>query len=351
MRKKILVAPLNWGLGHATRCIPIINALIKYNYLPIIASDGAALKLLKHEFPNLQTIELPSYNITYSTSTKGFRWALLKNMPQIRAAVEKEHQITKSIVDNENILGIISDNRFGVYNQNIPSVYMTHQLQVLSGWSTWFSTKIHQSIIKKFDACWIPDYEQTPYLSGIMGHDKSFKNSITYLGPLSRFENSPLNMTFDVLIILSGPEPQRQLLEDKLRIVFQEYSGQVIMVRGVVEDFLTQETVNHMTIYNYLTSDALNELILKSRYILARSGYTSIMDLMHLKAKAFFIPTPGQWEQEYLAHELQRQKLAPYCNQDDFDLKEFSRILEFQAMQVSKSAIDFDHLFRLFQGE
>ena len=79
--KRILVAPLNWGLGHATRCIPIIRALKAHNFEPVIASDGAALQLLKKEFPDLEHVELPSYNITYPKNGKRFKSKLISETP------------------------------------------------------------------------------------------------------------------------------------------------------------------------------------------------------------------------------------------------------------------------------
>ena len=151
MKKRILVASLNWGLGHATRCIPIINVLIEQGFEPIIASDGVALALLKKEFPNILCLELPSYNITYPKKGKYFKLKLIKNVPKLLRTIKAEEKATKNIVNKFGIKGIISDNRLGVYNKQVSSVFITHQLRVLSGNTTWLSTKIHQKMIKKFD--------------------------------------------------------------------------------------------------------------------------------------------------------------------------------------------------------
>ena len=183
MKKSILIAPLNWGLGHATRCIPIINALIAQNFEPVIASDGAALELLQKEFPNLECIELPSYNIEYSKKRMFFRLKLLLDSPKMMKAIKAENEAIKSIIEAHNIVGIISDNRFGVYNESVPSVFITHQLQVLSGNTTWLSTKLHQKIIKRFDECWVPDNKNAPNLSGKLGHINGMPFTIKYIGP------------------------------------------------------------------------------------------------------------------------------------------------------------------------
>src|SRR5210317_1043 len=123
MKKRILVAPLNWGLGHATRCIPIIKALMEQGLVPVIASDGVALSLLRKEFPNLSSIELPSYNITYSKSGKLFKLKLLKDSPKLLRAIMAEKRALNTILEHNDIAGIISDNRLGMRSKKGPSVF------------------------------------------------------------------------------------------------------------------------------------------------------------------------------------------------------------------------------------
>ena len=148
--KNILVAPLNWGLGHATRCIPIIHELEKNGFTPILASDGVALQLLQKEFPHLQSLELPSYEIEYAKNASDFKWKLIKNSPKMIESIFAEKKIVKKWIAEFNIQGIISDNRLGVYSKKIPCVFITHQLNVLSGKTTWISSKLHQHFIKKY---------------------------------------------------------------------------------------------------------------------------------------------------------------------------------------------------------
>ena len=347
-KKRILVAPLNWGLGHATRCIPIIHALIKNNFEPIIASDGSALELLKKEFPKVVCLELPSYNIAYTKKGSHFKYKLLKDSPKILKNIKAEKQATKQLVNDYDISGIISDNRFGVYHKDVPSVFMTHQLQVLSGSTTWFSTKMHQRVIKKFDECWVPDNRDEPNLSGQLGHIESDNILTKYLGPISRFKRTEQKVKYDLMVLLSGPEPQRSLLEKKLITELQDYSGNVIFVKGIVELKIEKEIKKHITFYNYMTSNLLEKAINESLLIISRSGYTTIMDLAKLQKKAFFIPTPGQFEQEYLAKKLHDNELAPYCSQDDFNLKKLENIKRFSGLSSFDYEINYKNLFSLF---
>lgn len=351
MKKRILVAPLNWGLGHATRSIPIINALITHGYQPIIASDGAALKLLQKEFPEVYTIELPAYNITYAKKGTNFKLKLLKDSPKLIKAIKAEKEAVKEIVKTQGVSGIISDNRLGVYSKKVPSAFITHQLNVLSGNTTWLSTKMHQKIIKKFNTCWIPDVEGTPNLSGKLGHPENFHLPIKYLGPISRFKKKNTKTVNDIMVLLSGPEPQRTLLEEKLFTELMSYQGKVVFVKGIMEQEQTTKVVGNMTIYNFMTSYLLEKTINESTLVISRSGYTTVMDLAKLNKKAFFIPTPGQFEQEYLAKRLTNLGLVPSCNQDDFSLKKLEDIDSFVGLKAFDFEIDYKNLFNLFEGK
>ena len=347
-KKRILVAPLNWGLGHATRCIPIIKALVIHGFEPVIASDGESLTLLQKEFPSLFSIELPSYNITYSKNEKYFKLKLLKDSPKLLKAIKAEKKALKYIVEAHGISGIISDNRLGVYNKKVPSVFITHQLNVLSGSTTWFSTKINEKFIKKFDACWVPDVEGDINLSGKLGHSDVFEIPTTYIGPLSRLEKKKLKIENNVMVLLSGPEPQRSLLEEKLLLELKNYSGKVVFVKGVMEKEQTIQIMGHITVYNFMTSNLLEKTINESALVISRSGYTTVMDLAKLNKKAFFIPTPGQFEQEYLAKRFTELGLVPSCKQGEFTLDKITDIDFYKGLNPIDFEPDFKELFSLF---
>ncbi len=345
--KKILIAPLNWGLGHATRCIPIIKALIATNFEPILASDGDALVLLQKEFPQLTSYQLPSYNINY-TKGKNLKYKLFLSTPKILKAVKQEKKGIDKIVAKENISGIISDNRFGVRSTKIPSVYITHQLNVLSGNTTSITSKLHQKIILKFNECWVPDTTGESNLSGELSSVKNKKLKIKFIGALSRFNKQSVIKKYDLLIVLSAPEPQRSLLEEKLLVQLKETNEKVLLVRGVINKEELLSVNSNITITNYMLSGQLQQAINESEIILARSGYSTIMDLSKLEKKAFFIPTPGQFEQEYLACRMDALNIAPFAHQDNFKLKLLDSIKNYKGFENTVNK-DFDSgLFSVF---
>jgi len=299
---KVLIAPLNWGLGHATRCIPIIHFLIENNFSPVLASDGDALALLKKEFPNLPSIELPSYRIRYSKFAYLTKWKLLFSFHLIRKAVRQEQKIIDELVTKYTFVGLISDNRFGIYHKDISSVYITHQLHVFSGLTTWITSKIHQNIISKYDVCWVPDFKGNKGLSGELSKVSKLKIPVEFIGSLSRLEpKKQQKIKYDVLLLLSGPEPQRSILEAKLLTKFSLFEGKVLLVRGVLNDGALKTVYKDIEVVNYLTSIELEIAINSSETVVSRSGYSTIMDLAKLNKKTFFIPTPRQDEQVYLA--------------------------------------------------
>ena len=349
-KKTILVAPLNWGLGHATRCIPIIQELIKNNFNVLIASDGNALKLLQKEFPTLENITLPSYNISYPKRGGFLKWKLLLKFPHIKKAVLSEKKIIQKLVSEKKIQGIISDNRFGVRNSKIPSVYLTHQLKVLSGNTTNLSSKIHQNIINKFDECWVPDISEKFNLSGELSHSRYLTTPI-YIGPLSRMKRVNREKKYDILILLSGPEPQRSILEKQLIKEFKGDSRNILLIQGIVENKQKTFQLGNISCINYMLAHDLENAINESELIICRSGYTTIMDLAILEKKAFFIPTPGQFEQEYLAHHIKERNLAPFCNQEDFTKEKLKELVNYSRLTISITPVNFTNLFRLFEGE
>ena len=348
-QKTILIAPLNWGLGHATRCIPIIKALLENNYTPIIASDGIALALLKKEFPNVLALELPSYQIEYAKNGKNFKWKLFINCSKTIKAIRKEKIIVENWINKYGINGIISDNRLGVFSKKVPSVYITHQLNVMTGNTTWITSKIHQYVIKKYTECWVPDLAGSQNLSGELGHVDHLNLPIRYIGPLSRLQKKLIPKKYDLLIILSGPEPQRGILEKYLKKEILQFKGTVIFIEGNIESEQKIVIKEHVAYYNFMNSTELEQAFNESEMVLCRSGYTTIMDLVQLRKKAFFIPTPGQYEQEYLAKKLKKEGLVPYANQDDFKMKDIQEIQEYKGLPRLQTTIEWPVLFQVFE--
>jgi uncharacterized protein (TIGR00661 family) len=347
-KKKILITPLNWGLGHATRCIPVIKGLIDSGFEPVIASDGIALNLLKKEFPNLMSFELPSYNVKYAEKGKNFKWKMISQLPQIISAIKKERRLIAKLINCYQFDGIISDNRLGAYSKDIPSIFITHQLNVLTGNTSWITTKLHNKYIKKFKECWVPDIESTPNLSGKLGHLAEPLKNVKYIGPLSRLHKKPSSVKYDLMVILSGPEPQRSILEKKLISELKHYPKDVLFIRGVVENTQKIKQKKNITFYNYMDSADLEIAFNESDKVLCRSGYTTVMDLAKLSKKAFFIPTPGQYEQEYLAKKFKQEGIAPSCKQEKFTIDKLEKIDLYRGFTNYSKKITWKELFSPF---
>ena len=329
--KKILITPLNWGLGHATRCIPIIRFLQKQNVSIFLASDGRAFYLLKKEFPTLPIFELPAYDITYRTSN--MMWNMAFQFPKMTRAIAKEHQAIANIVDENKIDIIISDNRFGCFSKKTYNVFMTHQinlpipLPVIRQLGNWYNKKQ----IERFDECWIPDFEKKPTLSGKLSHQKNgipnIKNT-KYIGALSRMKKEKKPLKRKAIIILSGPEPQRTFLEKKILEQAAELPHQFLLVKGQTEKEERFYFSKNIEVVSFLASEELNQAIAESEIVISRSGYTTLMDLVFLEKKAILMPTPGQTEQEYLAAHFHQQKIFFTTSQKDLNLKQALKEVE-----------------------
>jgi uncharacterized protein (TIGR00661 family) len=325
--KKIVVAPLNWGLGHATRSIPVVERLIHFGAEVHLAGDGASLKFISEEFPTLKTHLLPSYNIEYPTGWGG-AWKTVMKAPSIIRAIKEEQKEIQKIISEYKIDGIISDNRYGVYSNKIQSIFLGHQIRVLPPklfrWGSGIILLWHKSFLKKFNEIWIPDFEDENNLSGILSHDLSIKLPIKYIGPQSRFSSYDLSKETKnnkIVAVLSGPEPQRTFFEQKITEQLQEINTPSVLIRGVVEERKNQQKGN-LTIKNYLHSRDLLEEISNAKCIICRPGYSTMMDLSLFGKKVILIPTPGQTEQEYLAENLSKQGKAVVQKQKSFHLKE-----------------------------
>lgn len=335
VRKNVLIAPLDWGLGHATRCIPIIYELQKYPVNIIIAASGAQRALLQIEFPNLEFLNIPAYNIRYGSGRLSSTLKLIFQTPRILKIIKKENQWLASTVFRKKIHAVISDNRYGLYHREIPTVFITHQLQIKSAVASAGETLMRNwqyQFINRFSQCWVPDFEDAANLAGDLSHPKVMPRiPVSYIGALSRFEGKAATAKYQLLVLLSGPEPQRTILEGKLLQQLTEFNKPVLFVRGlpggnkqeyVFDDKIKNYPNRRIQFENHLTAEELNKALLESRLVIARSGYTTVMDIAALQKKSLLIPTPGQTEQEYLAHSLEQKGIACSLPQKDFSLEE-----------------------------
>ena len=332
---KILVAPLNWGLGHASRCVPLVHRFLDEGHEVILGGDGESLVLLRRHFPKLRYVYLAPLQLRYS---KGKRqvWAVVKMLPKLVVWSMKDHALLQAVLREEKIDRVVSDNRFGLYGKKDSGtefVYMTHQLHVLlpKGWK-WLEGLVellHARVCAHFDKVWVPDYkEEEKSLAGVLSHPTHLPFghlpfTIEYIGPQSRFARygdvkdanemrtrmtAKLGGGYAVVAVLSGLEPHRTLLEQGIVARYQGKEEQVLIVQGLMNRPNTRIKRGNITLVPYMEDENLAEVLLEAQHLIARSGYSTIMDLeaLGLLEKAELIPTPGQPEQEYLCNLLKK---------------------------------------------
>jgi len=327
---KICISPIDWGLGHATRCITLIQSLEKLGYHIYIATEGQHETILKEAIPTATFLHLRGYRIRYSRWAAFLPLVLLIQLPQIIYSIVYENRWLKKAQKKFNFDMIISDNRFGFYHKKLPSVFITHQLnlQMPFTWATSLFQKIQYAWLQKFSACWIPDIEGTQNLSGILANP-ILKPAIPlwYMGCLSRLIDEDkskmtvsVNDQIDFLAIVSGPEPQRTLLENLLWTTGNESNLKFVLIAGIPNNKNALQKLNNSTMYPHLSAAALVDEIHRAKYIICRGGYTTLMEMIPFDKKMILIPTPGQTEQIYLGKLWYEKKWALCYNQSDFKL-------------------------------
>ncbi len=327
--KRVLVAPLDWGLGHASRCVPVIRALQQLGCSVFLAGAGPSLKLLQTEFPKLPAFHLPPYNPVYPH--KGSMMVkMLLQVGRFNRVVRAEHRATVELVGQQGIDAIIADNRYGCYVDGKPCVLITHQLNLQAPipWQglALLANSVTRRYLRKFTGCWVPDFPGS-MLTGKLS--ATTDKQIRFIGPLSRFGFPPeqTQTQYDVLALISGPEPQRSLFETLVSQQLVQSGKKALIVRGVIHQNRNWLSEN-VEVVDYLSGATLEQALLQSEIVLARSGYSTIMDLARLQKKAIFVPTPGQTEQEYLASRFEKSGITFFMNQKSFSLTEALRASE-----------------------
>lgn len=302
-KPRILICPLDWGLGHAVRCVPIIRTIKKLGAIPVIAADNGPLRLLKKEFPEAEFVTFPGVSVSYPNDGGNMLWSMIKQSPALFQGIKDETTFIKHIIPALQIDAIISDNRFGAYSIEVPSVYITHQIHIQTGNTITdaLARKQHAKYMKNFQQVWIPDITENDGISGKLSHGKNIPSHGKYIGLLSRFSTlDALEKKYDVACILSGPEPQRSLLEE---IFIQQASlfpdKKFVLVSGNNESL--KNIPAHIHQITLADAEMIRSIYASSENVVCRSGYTSIMEMVTVNRSAWLIPTPGQTEQEYLA--------------------------------------------------
>lgn len=323
---RVLVTVLDWGLGHATRSIPVIRLLLQQNHNVYIAGSGESLKLLRLEFPDLPVRELPGYRPKYPRG-KAMVWKMLVQLPKFINTIREEHEVIEQIVSELNIDVVISDNRYGCWSSRATSVLITHQSNILMprrfGWLSPWVRKLNVSHMELFDFLWVPDFPTEDPLAGELISFGEFKVNCTvhFIGHLSRFKrNNGVEKKYDVVAICSGPEPQRTILERMFRTSLKDSGLSYILIQGIFNGYSIEDIDESSNVVPFLPATRLQKVFEEAKLVLSRSGFSTIMDLDALGCKAVFVPTPGQTEQEYLAKRLMDQGIAFSMEQTEFNL-------------------------------
>jgi uncharacterized protein (TIGR00661 family) len=324
VKPNILIAPLDWGLGHATRCIPIIKCLLEQNCNVLLAGEGKINTLLQAEFPELKILTLQGYRVRYSRNHWTLPFTIAAQIPRILSSIKKEQAWLQSVVQQYAVDAVISDNRYGLHHPAITSVFMTHQLRIktpLGQMAEKYLQKLNYRYIHQFSECWVPDTAGDNNLGGALSHPGKLPSvPVKYIGPLSRFSKTDSPTTRHLLVLLSGPEPQRTLLERLLLQQLSHYTGPVVFVRGLPGSREGLPAPANITVHPHLTAEELQQKISEASFIISRCGYSTVMDIAALQKKSILIPTPGQTEQEYLARHLMKKKFALCREQKRFNL-------------------------------
>jgi uncharacterized protein (TIGR00661 family) len=319
--KKILIAPLDWGLGHATRCITIIHYLEKLNCNITVAASGNTQTLLKNEFPHLSYLNLPGYKITYSKFKRFLPFKILIQIPKIFKIIRLENQWLKKAITQNHFDAIISDNRYGFFSNDCPSVFITHQLKIRTNIKSVdkILQKINYHYINRFTECWIPDLEGNTNIAGELSHPEALPNiPVKYIGPLSRLKKNTGNkLSFKWMVIISGPEPQRSLFEQKILETVSKTNERFLIIRGLPGKTEINFSFPNCTVFNHLNTTEMQQALQESEFVISRCGYTTVMEVLSLQKKSILIPTPGQTEQEYLASHLSKQNWTYAFDQEE----------------------------------
>lgn len=315
----VLVAVPDWGLGHATRSLVVVERLRALGIPVHLASSGRAGHLLRAECPDLPFLELPGYRIRYRSSALAID--LLRQAPRFWSRVRAEHRSLARYLKKHPIRAILSDNALGCHAPGLPSAYMTHQLHMQYPAAPWLArpfNRLHRCIMGRFDSCWVPDWPGRENLSGLLAHPPHGGLRIRYLGPLSRMRPLPEPHRWDAVAVLSGPEPQRSRWEARLVHQLSHSNARILLVRGTTEVAPAWEQRGRMRWVSWLPAAQLNRELAAAAFVICRPGYSSLMDLAALGKPAVLVPTPGQTEQEYLARHWARQWGYPWEEQRRF---------------------------------
>lgn len=328
---KVLVAPLDWGLGHATRCVPVVREFLRQGAAVELAVVNANASFFKEVFPDVPQHLAPSYGIVYPKHGYNMALWLVKNSAHLNMVMLREHAFAEQMVKKNGFDVLFSDNRFGFYSSKAYNVYMTHQRRIAfpQALSTFegVGQMWHSRIMKKFDEVWVPDLETAPGYAGNMSHVEHCPVPVKFVGPLSRFENSvQCKKDVNVVAVVSGVEPARTRFEEKLREALRKTPGKHVMILGKPSAGAKNWKEGNIEYFNHLPTDEFAKMVGRAEWVVSRGGYSTIMDMAVLGAKCICVPTPGQYEQIVLSKNLAQMGYVAKIDEDDLNEKSLNGV-------------------------
>ncbi len=354
-KRKIFFAILDMGLGHATRSLPIVKKCIELEWQVIIGCSGRSLIFLEKEIPQASFVEMADYGLRYSEKGVSVLRIMVK-FPRLLCVILSEHKFIRQYIHENKVDIILSDHRYGCFSKEIPSFLLTHQLRFIAPKSIryleFLGVLFNNYFHCKYSAVIVPDTLQKNQglisgdMSKITGEKAYYFAGI--LSSLSRQEN--LKNDIDVFISISGPEPQRTVLERIIRAQINDIPGKKVVALGLPESNFIEHTHPDIIIYHHLARTEMELFMNKSQIIISRSGFSTIMELAELTKKALFIPTPGQTEQFYLAERLYKNKWFYFVQQDKLNLRrDIPLALQYPGFpEMRTTAMSVDYIINLF---
>ncbi len=326
MAKKILIAPMDWGLGHTSRCIPLAQHYHSQGHHIFFAGNALQQQLFTASCPFVTTLDLDGYRISYPQEGRHFMLKMAMQLPRLQQTITREQQWLRQQMQHHAFDVILSDNRYGLYHPAAQSILLTHQLHIQTGSRLGNSIIRHrtQQLINRFDACWVVD-DAHIRLAGILSDPISLKIPARYIGWLSQFQLKayisphPLQGHPYVLAVLSGPEPMRTQLEALFLKQMKALPGQQFIMTGgtLHQPGHVPDNVRYIPLAG---SQEMYTYLQHADSVISRSGYSTVMDVICMQRPALFIPTPGQTEQELIARTLQAKKWFQCSSQDKLDI-------------------------------
>lgn len=305
--KTILIAPLDWGMGHLTRCLPLIHVFLKNECKIIFAGTTFQCEWVKRECPNIITEEVEGYQIRLDSDKSTYR-QMLTQTSKMLYAIKAEKEVAQKLSEKYSVDTIVSDNRYGFRTPKTQSIFITHQLAPPVPKLRTLVTKKILNWVNEFDECWIQDEEQGALCPELNKSELNIPKS--FIGWSSRFSKVASPILNKYTFIASGPEPQLSKFSQEIAKIVERTGKNYQLV--VPKDLgLKNQVVNPST-------EELNKIINASEIIVSRAGYTSIMELSVVGKKAILVPTPGQYEQSYLAQSVQHPQIQ-FVQEKDLD--------------------------------